>query len=352
MNRRDLFRTAVAAGACGPLWSGRALADGQEAANPSDARGKIWTVRGPIEPAELGFCLPHEHVMVDFIGAAEATPQRYDVNNVIAVVFPFLTQLKDLGGRSLVECTPAHLGRDPKVLSQLSEATGLNILTNTGYYAANGGKHLPDHAKTETVDQLAARWLREWKEGIGDTGVRPGFIKIGVGIGPLTEVERKLVRAAARVHLASGLTIAAHTGGGRAAIEQLDLLKEEGADGSAFIWVHAQTERDAGKHAEAAARGAFIEFDGLSADSNVIKLHVGLVNALRRRGKIDRVLISHDAGWYHVGEPNGGEFRSYEPLFANFLPALRAGGYEDEDIQILTVDNPRAAYTIQPRPAR
>ncbi|MGE3819843.1 MAG: phosphotriesterase [Isosphaeraceae bacterium] len=353
MNRRDALRSSLAAGVCGLFPMDRSRAEPRRAVPlPADGTGKIWTVRGPIEPKDLGICLPHEHVMVDFIGADRVSTDRYDVNAVTRVVFPFLTQLKDLGVKSLAECTPAYLGRDVRLLASLSDATGLQILTNTGYYAANGGKHLPEHAKRETADQLAERWLVEWKEGIDGSGIRPGFMKIGVGSGPLTPVERNLVRAAAKVHLGTGLTIAAHTGGGRAAIEQLDLLQQEGVDASAFIWVHAQTERDAGRHNEAAARGAFVEFDGLASEANVIKYHVGLVNAMRRRGHFDHLLLSHDAGWFHVGEPNGGEFRSFEPLIQDFLPALRAEGYEDEDVNILVVDNPRNALTLRVRATR
>lgn len=349
MNRRDVFRSAFAAGftGLGPIRKSSAESQGT-----AEGAGKILTVLGPIEPKDLGLCLPHEHVMVDFIGADKVSIERYDPNAVVRVTFPYLAQLKELGARSMADCTPAYLGRDVKLLAKLSEITGLQILTNSGYYAANGGRHLPDHARTETVDQLAERWLREWKEGIDGTRIRPGFLKIGVGSGPLTEVERKLVRAAAKTHLGSGLTIASHTGGGRAAMEQLDILKQEGVHASAFIWVHAQTERDTGRHVEAAARGAFVEFDGITPEANVIKYHLGLVNTLRRRGHFGRILLSHDAGWYHVGEPDGGEFRSYEPLFENFLPALRAEGFEQEDITILTVENPRDTFTIRVRPSR
>src|SRR5262249_58248025 len=120
-----------------------------------------------------------------------------------------------------VDCTPAYLGRDPALLRRLSESSGLNILTPTGYYGAGGGRFLPDHARTESSDELAARWLREWRDGIEGTGVRPRFIKLRADAGPLAEVHRKLVRAAARTHRESGLTNAAHSGDGVAALAAL-----------------------------------------------------------------------------------------------------------------------------------
>ncbi len=191
--------------------------------------------------------------------------------------------------------------------------------------------------------------LREWQEGIEGSGIRPGFLKIGTDAGPLPAVNRKLVRAAARVHGASGLTIAAHTGDGPAAIEELAILKDEGVDASAFIWVHAQNERDPALHGRAAESGAWVEFDGLSPQT--IHRHVELVRALKARGLLGRVLLSHDAGWYHVGEPGGGTFRPYDTLMAQFVPALKVAGLTTAEIRQLTVDNPQAAFTLRIRRA-
>src|SRR5262249_59868276 len=97
------------------------------------------------------------------------------------VVLPHLKRVREQGIRTLVDCTPAYLGRDPALLRRLSESSGLNILTPTGYYGAGGGKFLADHARTESSDELAARWLREWRDGIGGTGDRPRLIELRAG---------------------------------------------------------------------------------------------------------------------------------------------------------------------------
>jgi phosphotriesterase-related protein len=283
----------------------------------------------------------HEHVLVDFAGAAVVSPSRYDTDAVFARVLPFLQQARSLGASTLVECTPAYLGRDPRLLARLSEASGLHILTNTGYYGANQDRHLPPHAFTETPDQLAARWIREAERGIDDTGVRPAFMKIGVDAGPLSPVDARLVRAAGLTHLATGLPIAAHTGDGIAALEELNLLDAAGVPLDAFIWVHAHGEADTSRHVAAAARGAWVEFDGLSEKS--VDRHVALVVAMRRAGHLDRVLVSHDAGWYRVGEPGGGAFRPFDTLFTRFVPALKAAGLSGAEVHQLLVDNPRRA---------
>ena len=237
------------------------------------------TVSGPVAAGSLGFVLPHEHVLVDFIGAAKVSPDRYDADQVFSVVVSHLNRVRSLGCATFVECTPAYLGRDVQLLRRLAEASGLRIITNTGYYGAAADKYVPRHAYRESVDQLADRWVEEWEEGIEGTGIRPGFIKTGVDVGPLSEIDAKLVRAAARVHLRTGLTIAAHTGDGGAALEQLAILEEEGVDASAWIWVHAQAEKEVDVHARVARAGGWLEFDGIGPDS--VKEHLDLARAER-----------------------------------------------------------------------
>ena len=273
LHRRDFLKVAVASciattastARANQTQASQAVANDSGSAQTQDRN--VVTVTGPLPPEELGRTLPHEHVMVDFIGADRVSRNRYRRDRVAEVVRPHLEAARQAGCETLVECTPAYLGRDATLLKRLSEATGVRILTNTGYYGARRGKFLPRHAATETADQLAARWLEEWRGGIGGTGIRPGFIKIGVDNGPLTEVNRKLVRAAARTHLDSGLTIACHTGDGAAALEEMALLNQEGVDPSAWIWVHAQTERDTKIHRKVAEHGGWVEWHSTASVS-------------------------------------------------------------------------------------
>ncbi len=314
-----------------------------------DRAERIETVTGAIAADRLGVTLMHEHVLVDFIGAAQVSPSRYDADAVFRAALPHLRQVKRLGCDTLVECTPAYLGRDARLLRRLSEASDVHILSNTGYYGAANDKHLPAHAFTETADQLAARWVRECERGIDDSGIKPAFMKIGVDGAPLSAIDAKLVRAAAVAHRETGLAIASHTGTGAAAIEELDLLDRAGVPASAFIWVHAQSERDDTFHARAAQRGAWVEFDGVGATS--VERHVGLVRRMNEQRLLGHVLVSHDAGWYRVGEPGGGQFRPYDTLFTAFVPALKAAGFAEAEVQRLLVANPRLALTRRTAPA-
>jgi len=304
-------------------------------------------VTGSVPAGQLGFTLPHEHVMVDFAGAEQVSPERYERDAVVNAALPHLRRIRELGCRSFVDCTPAYLGRDPIALRRLSRESGVRIITNTGYYGARDDRHLPPHAFEETSGQLADRWIGEWRNGIDGTGVRPGFIKIGVDRGSLAPIDAKLVRAAARAHRETGLTIAAHTGPADPALEQIEILKDEGISPSAWIWVHAQVEEDPAKHAKVARLGGWVEFDGVGPDT--IERHVGLLQNMKARNLLDRALISQDSGWYAVGEPGGGDFHGYATLQTTFLPALRKAGFTQREVHRLTVENPAKAFGIRQR---
>ena len=317
-----------------------ALAAVTPATGAQEVSGTVSTVTGEVAARDLGMVLMHEHVMVDFIGADKVSRSRYDAEEVFRVALPHLRQARELGCRTLVECTPAFLGRNVALLRRLSRESDLLIVSNTGYYAAAADKHLPAHAHRESARQLADRWINEYRQGIDSTEMLPGFMKIGVDSGPLSDIDRKIVEAAALAHKATGLPIAAHTGDGTAAHHELDVLQEQGVAADAFIWVHAQGEQDEAQHRRAAERGAWVEFDGIGPDS--VDRHVQLVKMMAEAGHLGRVLVSHDAGWYHVGEQGGGTFRPYDTVFRNFVPAIREALGEPAVTQLLVTNPARA----------
>jgi predicted metal-dependent phosphotriesterase family hydrolase len=312
---------------------------------PRPAGPRVNTVRGPVAPGDLGVTLMHEHVLVDFVGADKVSRGRYDADEVFRAALPHLLAVRAMGCRTLVECTPAWLGRDPALLRRLSAASRLHIVTNTGYYGAAEDKFVPPHAYTETADQLAARWTAELRDGIEGTGIRPGLLKIGVDKGALSAIDRKLIVAAARCHRQTGLLIGVHTGDGAAALDILETLKAEGVAPEAYLWIHAQNESDRSIHVKAAEAGAWVEFDGIGPHS--LDGHVEAVTEMIRRGHLGRLLVSQDAGWYHVGEPGGGAYRGYTYLFETFLPALRQKGATEAQTRTLLVENPARALTLR-----
>jgi predicted metal-dependent phosphotriesterase family hydrolase len=251
----------------------------------STDEGMILTVLGPTSPDSLGIFLPHEHIMSSF-GATEEQASAYDRDLAYDTVLPYLMKVKALGLSTLSDCTAAYFGRDPLLLKMLSDSTGIQLLTNTGYYAAAKDRYVPQTAYAETAAQIADRWVLEFEDGIEGTRIRPGFIKIGIDGEPLSEIDAKVVRAAAITHRRTGLTIAAHTGKYPGAVtEQIGILKEEGVHPSAWIWVHAQ---NLDRHEDlmfAAEAGAWIELDGIR--EGLYEKHVAFLNALKAEGHLD-----------------------------------------------------------------
>jgi phosphotriesterase-related protein len=341
LSRRRFLRYSACAGA-GVAISANPLFAGEDA-TPQE-KLVIMTVRGPIRPRDLGCTLSHEHVLVDFIGADKINRDRYDEDQAFRTILPHLQQVKALGCQGFVECTPSFLGKNPALLVRLAKSTGLHILTNTGYYGASENKFLPSYAWTESAAQLAQRWLAEWTNGIEGTGVRPGFIKIGVGGESLSDMHQKLVKAAALTHRQSGLVIASHTGPAKLALEELEILRAEGVGGDAFIWVHAQLEPQAQKCLEVAESGCWVSFDGFN--SSETDRYVERIRTFHQAGRLGQVLISHDAGWFKPGEPGGGSYRGYTEIFTVLLPALWQAGIERSLTDKLLQANPARAFAV------
>lgn len=332
-----------------PAWARTA------AGSPARA-GQVMTVTGPVDASDLGMTLSHEHLFADLRPFAEqvAAPLPLDVDEVVEVVLPYLQAIRRLGCRTLVDCTATTLGRQPALIRRLSQASRLHMLTATGAYLAAGGRFIPPYVRDETDEQLGARWIGEWRDGIDGTGVRPGLIKLGIEGDPLTDLERKTLNAAARTHLASGLVIAVHTGpwsdvepgrNARCAFAQLDLLEAAGVAPSAWIWVHAQNEVQGSQHVLAARRGGWVSFDGFRPGQEGEYLR--MIGRMREASLLDRVLVSQDAGWYNAGQPRGGEFKPFDPAFTALIPALRGGGFGDDEIRTLFVRNPARAFAIR-----
>jgi len=308
----------------------------------------VQTVLGPIPASELGFTLVHEHVMCDFIGAEQTNRHRWEVEAVVKRMLPLLKQLKKRGVTAFIDCTPAYIGRDPRVLKQLAQETGLHIVTNTGYYGGGDDKFVPKHAYGATPDQLADLWVREWIHGIEDTGVKPGFMKVGIdeikgSSDRLSPIDEKLVRASARASRRTNLAVTCHTGGGGpAGLTATKIFIEERADSGRFIVAHSDGHGLPINRA-VAALGAWVSFDGIGRQP--LESHLKLVHAMTEK-HASRLLLSQDSGWYWVGQQNGGEVRNFNYLSDVFLPALHNSGISEATIRKLMVENPANAFAI------
>ncbi len=300
----------------------------------------IQTVRGAVQAEELGVTLTHEHIMVDFEGQGSGAV-RWDRDAVVSAMLPHLSDAQSRGVSGFVDCTPMYLGRDVLILRRLSEETGIHILTNTGLYKE---PYLPATAFSRSAAELADEWTVEWTDGIEGTGIKPGFVKIAVNQGHLLPIQAKIVRAAALTHLATSLPIVCHTNDAIAAHEALDIVETEGMDPARYIVAHAHNITDAQEQAHLAQRGCWMAYDGIGG--RPLEEMLRLVDDMLSSGRVGQVLLSHDAGWYRVGQPDGGSTRPFTALFDIFLPAMRQRGISADTIDRLLVANPRRAFCL------
>jgi phosphotriesterase-related protein len=232
----------------------------------------------------------------------------------------------------------------------------VNFITNTGYYGANKNKYIPASFYKLDAQELADLWISESENGIEDTGIKPGFIKIAVDPADTLSAEhRKIITAAAITHLKTGLVITSHTGPDNPAFAQIDILKEKGVDPSAFIWVHAQGGTLEG-NIRAAKDGVWISLDNIRKSSNIepgapnsVEWYADRIVKLKSEGLLSRVLISHDSGWYDPAKTGGGTFNGYIDIFDLFIPVLKEKGLTDEEIDQILVKNPQEAFKIKVR---
>ncbi|MCW9706722.1 phosphotriesterase family protein [Fodinibius salsisoli] len=318
-------------------------------------QGMIITTGGTISPSAMGSTLVHEHILSIF-GTTAQEPAEYDDSHALNEVVPYLKYIKSLDCDTIVDCSAAYLGRNVRLLNQIAEQSDIQILTNTGIYGAANDDYVPDYAYRESAEQLARRWISEFEDGIQGTDIRPGFLKSGVDGGSLSEIDAKLIRAAAYTHLETGLLLQIHTSGNTtAANEQLAILEEEGVRPEAWVWVHAQNTEQVQDLVEAAKRGAWISLDGLrspnflngkrESESSLLH-HFEMVKTFKEEKLLDHILLSHDGSTY---PPEGTAKRPLDPLFNAFVPMLKTGGFSPDEINQVLIENPAKAFTIKKR---
>jgi phosphotriesterase-related protein len=307
----------------------------------------IQTVKGPVPTENLGLILPHEHLFVDLRGPMAPDYAEADPEIVVRVMEPFLRAAHTAGVTALVECSTPGVGRNVAVLQHLAEITPIHIIAPTGVYR---DELTPPALRDLSVEQLAKIWITELTEGMEGTKMQAGFIKLAVtSDGGPTPLEERNLKAAALASQQTGAVIASHTGNGEVARREMDILESAGLDLTRFIWVHANLEPDTAIHLEAAQRGAYVEFDAIGAAWQPQPDMVAYTLALIESGHEEHILLSHDAGWYEAGRPDGRPedgFRGFTDLIDAFIPALRTRGVTDDLVHVLTVTNPTRAFAF------
>jgi phosphotriesterase-related protein len=312
--------------------------------------GRVVTVTGDVDPADIGWTLPHEHTAI----ALWHVPYRWDYWELTRnpdVVIPEVAAFRDAGGSCLVDLTAQSVGRDPAWLHEVSERTGLHVVMGCGWYR---GAYYPATADIErrSVDSLADELVREFEHGVGETGIRPGIIgEIGTDKPWLSPAEERVHRAVARAARRTGMAVTTHSVLSPVGLAQLQLFEEEGLDPARVVIGHADSYPHLDHYLEMVGRGASVEFDFLGMsftpqervdEPRTIELLLELVS----RGHAERILLSHDVCHNAQLKHYGGHGYTY--IADVFLPRLRSAGLPDTVIDTITVANPRRLLTIAP----
>jgi phosphotriesterase-related protein len=352
----------------------------------SHPAGRIQTVLGPIDPADLGLTLSHEHIMIDgspwFLEPTLASEKhlahepvrlenlwwvRYhwfqnlddvrhlDEEGAIAE----LTHFKRAGGGAVVELTNRGMGQDPLALARIARATGLHIVMGCGYYLARSmSPEFEAKAEEEIVEEIA----RDMTVGVDDTGIQAGLIGEIACSGEMDPREVKSLRAAARAQQLTGAHLHLHPD--PTVFETVKVVEAAGADPARTTLAHIDVRRLLG-YAERLTllrEGYTLEYDSfgregyyplylrtarrgdecidLPNDHQRINELIEMIEA----GFIGQLLVSHDIWNKHHCRAYGGF--GYDHLLRNALPVMRAKGLTAEQVHALLVDNPRRVLTL------
>lgn len=297
----------------------------------------LITTLGPKGEDELGLILPHEHIFANFQTGDDANARAEDVAEAM---LPEIVSAQTSGVTALVDATAVGGARRADILKAVSTKANFPIVAATGIFKE---PWKTEWAQTRGEDELCDWMTRELTDQIEDTGVQAGWIKLSVADDGLTGSEVTLLRAAARAGRTTQATIGVHTVRGAVAHQQLDLIEAAGYTPERFIWIHTQMESDFSLHLEIARRGAWLEYDAVG-DYRSDEEYIAWIRRLLDAGLGDRLLLSHDRGWYDPSQPGGGKRKPYTYISDVFLPKLRASGIEDTMIRQLTCANPFRAY--------
>ncbi len=324
-------------------------------------QSKVNTVTGQIAPDELGTTLMHEHILFGYPGwEGDQTIAPFDHKTIVNTGVEVLNQLKALGLATYVDATPNDGGRNPEVYKEISEKTGVNIICSTGYYFEGEGSSAYWKFRSSLGDvseEIYELFMKEVTFGIQDTGVRAGVLKVGSSKGEITDYEKMMFTAAARVQQETGVPIITHTQEGSMGPEQAKFLISQGADPAKIQIGHMSDNLDIDYQMKTLEQGVYVSWDrmglqgivGCPMDEERYPVMIDLI----KKGFANKLMISHDVILNWLGRPlNLPEevfplIANWHPshLFNNIIPALRKGGVTDEQIETITKKNPERLFS-------
>lgn len=315
----------------------------------------IQTVRGPVDTAELGRVLMHEHVFVLSPEIMTNYPEGWDEQERIDDAIARLRDLKAEGIDTIVDLTVIGLGRYIPRIQQINEQVDINIVAATGLYTYNDVPHYFHFRGPGTIlegpEMMVEMFVRDVREGIADTDVKAAILKCATDEPGVTPGVERVLRSVAQAHRETGVPISTHTHAlTRRGLEQQRIFESEGVDLTRVVIGHSGDTTDLDYLEELMASGSYIGMDRFGIDVLLpFEDRVNTVAALCERGHADRMVLSHDASCFidwlpHEQLPVIMPNWHYLHITRDVVPALKERGVSDEQVDTMLVDNPRKIF--------
>ncbi len=305
----------------------------------------VNSVLGPIEPSDLGFTLMHEHIACMNPSMTQAFPDWFNRQDVLSNAIKELQYAKQQGLQTIVDATPINLGRDIRLLREVSEKTGVNIIASTGFY------HVDEpFLFWWEIDDIVDQLIPEVEEGIQGTDIKPGVIKCASDT-EITSTNEKLLRVAARLHKKSGLPVITHSSSDyKNGIPQLEILLDEGVSPSKLVIGHCGDTTDLVYLETLLASGCYIGLDRFGIEEILpTDSRIDTCVDLLEKGYEDQIVISHDYSvcidWFAQEKLTRKRLDrdalwSFHHILMDIIPRLIDKGVTEKQIKKLTIGNP------------
>ncbi len=311
----------------------------------------VNTVLGPIDGADLGSTLMHEHVFV-LSPEIEKTAAEWDEAGVRDTAVRRLRELKAQRVDTIVDLTVIGLGRHiPRIVAVAAQVPEINIVVATGVYTYNDVPMYFHFRGPGTVlggpEPMTELFVREIRDGIGDTGVRAAILKCATDRAGMTPGVERVLRSVAAAHRETGVPITTHTPTPPEpwGLEQQRILAEEGVDLTRVVIGHSGGTLDAAYHEALLANGSYLGFDHFGIGTFSLAERIESVKVLCDRGHAGRIVLSHDAmchvDWFPPSITGAMKDWRWTHIPEDVLPQMRRSGISDADITTMMVDNPR-----------
>ena len=247
--------------------------------------------------------------------------------------------------------TTLDLGRDIRLLEQVSRESGVNIICATGTW-----RDIPRVFWTASPDVIAGLYRREIEVGIEETGIKAGIIKVANDMGGVTDEGEIILRAAARAQKATGVPISTHTWAPeRVGEQQVAIFEDEGVDMNRVYVGHSNDTTDTEYLIGLLEKGVWIGLDRYPGRKTELtpdwEGRTQTAWRLIEAGWGRRIMLGHD--WSVTlsiaSEEMQEQRQRYNPdgylfITRRVIPRLKELGATDADIENIFVNNPRRFF--------